>query len=288
MLGATDTIDLHIHTIASDGCWTPQEVVGQIRKAGIKVFSITDHDTTASIDETSRLTEGENLIFIPGVEISSTFEGKLYHILGYGIDPHNVELQNLLLENTRLMIKKDDDTIHMLMEEGHILDFSEYLSYEYDAGRGGWKTLNFLIDKGLCRDAGDFFNRLFTGNSKIPFPTFSLPRKVISLIQGAGGVAVLAHPGGSLDSKNNLSFSELEKVLEGFHGSGIDGIECYHPAHDSEMTEFYLKWATGKGLLVTGGSDCHGDFIPTRQLGGQGLTVETLGYQSIKRIISKR
>ncbi len=162
--------DLHIHTTASDGTWTTERLIREIKDSGIQIFAVTDHDSTANVTAAQKLAREAGLRFVPGVEISATLEGKLFHILGYGIDPANLSLRQLLSHNTEIMMKKDDDSIKTLIEEGYAIDFESYLVYEKDAERGGWKALNFLIDAGLCRDAGDFFSRLFKGLNRIVPP----------------------------------------------------------------------------------------------------------------------
>lgn len=268
--------DLHIHTVASDGTWQPERLVAEIKKEGIGIFAVTDHDATGMVKPTQELAVKAGLCFIPGVEISSTLNGDLYHILAYGIDLDNMKLQKLLENNCRLMNKKDDDSIRMLVQHGYKLDLAKYEAYENDAGRGGWKALNFLIDEGLCRDAGDFFRNLFQEKHQLSFPTFPSPREVIEVILQAGGLPVLAHPGVSLCGKQ-----ELEAVLEAFYALGIQGIECYHSLHDADTTERCCAFCREKGLQITGGSDCHGDFIPSRKLGVPHLDDKTLRIERI-------
>jgi len=262
--------DLHIHTTASDGTWTPQRLVSEIKDNGIQIFSVTDHDSVENIAVTAKLAKEEGIRFLPGVEVSTTLEGKLFHILGYGIDPDNPLLRQLLWHNTELMMKKDDDSIKMLIEEGHAIDFDGYLAYENDVSRGGWKALNYLIDAGLCRDAVDFFTRLFKGIHLV-FPVFPSPREVIEAINKAGGIAVVAHPAGNFSRKMNL-----EKVLDAFYREGIEGVESFHPEHDEEKTAFCCEWSLQKGLYLTGGSDCHGDFIRSRTLGNPEVRMRQL------------
>lgn len=268
--------DLHIHTTASDGTWEPARLIAEVKRQGIEVFAVTDHDTVANLTLTARLAGEAGLRFVPGVEISTTYEGRLFHILGYGIDPDNPSLRQLLSHNTRLMTKKDDDSIKMLIEEGAALDFESYLAYDNDYTRGGWKALNFLIDSGLCNDAADFFTRLFKGLHHV-FPVFPPPREVTEIIKQAGGIAVLAHPAGSFSRKMNL-----ESVLASFCREGIEGVEVFHPDHDQEKTVFCRDWSLQKGLYITGGSDCHGDFIESRRLGTPEVRMRQLSFGKIK------
>lgn len=155
-------VDLHIHSTASDGTWTPPEVVTAALAAGLGAIAVTDHDSVANVASTHELAIAAGLKFIPGAEICSTKDDFCFHILGYGIDVTNKRLLDLLEHNERLLNSKDDESIKMLIERGWPLDFEEFLRYDYDRRRGGWKALAFLQDKGLCGDVNDFFSRIFT------------------------------------------------------------------------------------------------------------------------------
>ncbi len=253
--------DLHIHTTASDGSWTPAELMVQIEKAGIRLFAVTDHDSVANIPASRQLARAAGLAFLTGVEISATHRDRLFHILGYGIDPDNAMLKNILRHNTRLMEEVDQDSVRKLIADGLAIDYAEYCAYRHHPARGGWKSLNFLIDKGLCNDVGDFFANLFTPQRGIRFPDFPPPAAVIAAVRAAGGIAVLAHPG------SDFHGTELEATLEDFAGEDVGGIECFHPSHSAETTRQAVAWCRRKGLLITGGSDCHGNFVPKRRLG---------------------
>jgi len=273
--------DLHIHTTASDGSWTPGALVDELKKKGISMFAVTDHDSVSNLKKTQELARKEGLYFIPAVEISATFQGQLFHILGYGIDPADPGLTELLRHNTELMNKKDDDSIRTLIAQGYQIDFEKYKNYKDDGSRGGWKALNFLIDEGFCKDPKDFFKNLFNDKYNLGFPVFPSPQEVIKTVAGAGGVAFLAHPAGGLQRKLDLS-----EVLESFTQMGIAGIECWHPEHDREETDYCLDWCMNNRLDISGGSDSHGVFIKTRQLGVPQIFLEQLRLDSLKAYLA--
>jgi predicted metal-dependent phosphoesterase TrpH len=272
-------VDLHIHTCASDGTWTPAEVVEEVRKNGIQLFAVTDHDTLDSIAETRLLIAETELFFLPGVEISSTYQGDLYHILAYGVDTNNPRLRELLDTNTRLMNKKDDESIRMLLEQGYKVDFEKYLQYEYDRRKGGWKALNYLVDTGVCKDTAEFFNSLFTELNNLSFPTFASPEEVFAIIEEAGGISVIAHPGLNLYGKY-----QPEELLRIFVQLGLQGVEAFHPQHDVKMSRICYEFAEKQGLQITSGSDCHGGFVPYRRLG---LPATRLHQLKIDKILQK-
>ncbi|MFZ5354360.1 MAG: PHP domain-containing protein [Bacillota bacterium] len=252
--------DMHMHTTASDGTWSVELLLKKLVEAGIEVFSVTDHDTVENIPELIEKTNRINIKYIPGVEVNSALEGFSYHILGYGIDYQNKELNSLLQFNIKCLEDFDSECISLLeSKHGHV-KASDFHAYEDNRERGGWKALNFLKDMGMCKDHREFF-KLFVDDSYIFSKLcFKHPKEAIDTIVKAGGVPVLAHPGAAFYSRDYGSV--LNNMLE----YGIRGIECYHPENSSEITDYCLKLCKEKDLLITGGSDCHGDFLPARKL----------------------
>lgn len=154
--------DLHIHTTASDGTWTPAELIAEAVKAGLGAIAVTDHDSVANVKEAQRLALGAGLKFLPAAEICSTKADLSFHVLGYGIDVDNKLLCELMAHNEALLAQKDIDSIAFLQRDGWPVDLQEFASYDYDRRRGGWRALAYLEDKGLCTGVNDFFKRIFT------------------------------------------------------------------------------------------------------------------------------
>jgi len=252
-------VDLHVHSTASDGRWPPARVVSEVARAGIGLFAVADHDTVANVLAVEQLAREKKLVFIRAVEVSATLDGHLVHILGYGIDPHDTALNALLWENWDKLAAVDDQSITILLEAGYPVSWSEFQAYEHDPTRGGWKALNYLIDKGICRGVRDYFERLFVGDMAITYPEFALPDRVVEVIHECGGTAVLAHPGHSL-REDRLAL--LDQLLQ----AGVQGLECYSPYHNPQTTAQLVSLCHTRGLLITAGSDCHGGFVG-RELG---------------------
>ncbi|SHI69648.1 PHP domain-containing protein [Lutispora thermophila] len=254
-------VDLHIHTSASDGTWTAEEVVKKILENDIKIFAITDHNSVENVEKAKDLASEAGLILIPGVEVDTTYDGGNYHILGYGIDIYNEELLKLLSVNTKIMENKDEESIKFLERKGLNVSLTDYKKYENDNTRGGWKALNYLIDRGICKSTKDFFP-LFDGwgnpFDKTEFPS---PKEVIEVIKKAGGIPILAHPGAPFYRL------EYDAIVPAMFKEGIMGIECYHPENNLEVTKFSIDFCKCNRLFITGGSDCHGTFFTHRSLG---------------------
>jgi 3',5'-nucleoside bisphosphate phosphatase len=254
-------VDLHIHSNASDGTHSPEELIEEALKNGIELMALTDHDEIENVEKMKSLAKGKGIAFLPGIEISSTFKGKLYHILAYGTNNKDKELIELINHNKYILNKRNDESIKYLIEKGYEIDFSEYEKYEYDRRRGGWKSLSFLIDKGICRDVGDYFNRLFYKQKTILFPEFPSTEEVVKIIKKADGIPVLAHP---YYEKDDTPVSEKLSI---FIDMGLEGVECFHPNHSKDIINSCLEWCRKEGVIITSGSDFHGGFIETRRMG---------------------
>ena len=252
--------DLHIHTIASDGRWTPERVVAEVQARSIGLFAIADHDSVASVLPAESLAREAGLAFMHGVEVSTLLDGSLFHVLAYGFDMDDLPLATLLRENRARLDQSNEDTIHCLIAAGYEIDLDDYAAYEYDPTWGGWKVLNFLIDRGFCADVGDYVRNLRASLST-EWPPFPHPAEAVAAIREAGGVPILAHPAVSLRD-GGVS----EKTLHPFLDFDIAGLECYSHYHDETTARFCLDWCDRHDLLITGGSDCHGGFVG-RELG---------------------
>ena len=269
-------VDLHIHTDASDGCDSPKTLLNKIQARGIGLFAVCDHDSIANVYEVQQLGRAAGLEVLSGVEICASVHKESFHILGYNFDLENKALLELLQHNQQLLTTKDEDTIKILKSLGWAVEFEEYQAFERPLNQGGWKTLNYLQAKGLCTGVADFFERIFTTQNGLSFPTFLNPSEVISVIHGAGGAAVLAHAGSSFHGQG------LQRALDIFATQKLDGFECYHPEHSVRDTQFLLEHCQREELLITAGSDYHGDFVPSRHLAEPEIELTALNLQGLR------
>jgi predicted metal-dependent phosphoesterase TrpH len=247
-------VDLHLHTMASDGRWTPEELVAEVQRSGIGLFAATDHDSLGSLAQTIECLAGSGLRFLPGVEISARQDGQLCHFVAYGFDRADPALNALLEANQARLLDSNDEAIRSLIRAGYSISFTDYAGYTWDRRRGGWKALNFLIDRGLCRDVHSYFRELFVGDLAQPEPDFALPEAAIEIVRQAGGVVFLAHPGAN--GAHQADDCQLDRLLE----MGLQGVECFSSYHDGPTTRRFLDYCHRRDLLVSGGSDCHGGF----------------------------
>lgn len=262
--------DLHLHTSASDGTWTPEALIENIIRAKIGVFAVTDHDSVENVNLIADLVRDTDLKFIRGVEVNTTENGRIFHILGYNIDPENESLNEILQINRDTMESRDERNIKILQEMNYPVIPDEFLAYENNPERGGWKALNYTIDRGLCQTYKEFFRLFGDKRSGIGIEGCAEPETAISAIKAAGGIPILAHPGSGLYGNNPRETVSLALEL------GVEGVECFHPENGDEVTEYCLELCRRKNLYITGGSDCHGTFVKERWLGKPDIELEQL------------
>lgn len=267
-------VDLHIHTTASDGTWTPQELIKNIIENNIDVFSVTDHDSVENIAEIKELVKNTNIVFIPGVEINTMFNGRNYHILGYGIDSLNTNLQEIMSDNKKKFEYIDYESIRLLTKKYKEFSLEEFEEYIHDKTIGGWKAYSYILKKGICKNPKDYFKLFEQGELKDLFENLEIvsPLKAIEIIKQANGIPVLAHPGAS------FYHTDIKEIIALFVERGIMGLECYHPNNSQEITNYCLEVCKKKGLMITGGSDCHGDFLENRKLGTPDIRLSQLNF----------
>lgn len=263
-------IDLHLHSTASDGTWTPLEAVQAAKAAGLAMMALTDHDSVANVVEAETYAQEAGIKYLRGVEICTTENGHCYHVLSYGLDITNKGLQELLAYNNYLLEQKDENSIQKLVDLGWPVSLEEFRHYSYDRRRGGWRSLAYLEDKNLCKDIKDFFARIFTEENGLCFPTFGGIKETIDLIHNAGGVAILAH------AASDFHGPGLEETLAELGAYAFDGFECYHTGHSAEDTAKLVEYCRQHHLMRTGGSDCHGALVASRVIGEPTIYAENI------------
>lgn len=243
--------DLHIHTNYSDGSLTPRELLELAVKNKYNVISITDHDTTAGLEEALKMKGEFPLQIIPGVEISSTYRDHDIHILAYNFEIKNRKLQKVLhsIEKGRTIRAKK--ILKKLASLGmHIEMKTLYALAGKNNLLGRVHIAQALIDAGYCSNKYEAFDKYIGeyGPAYEPKPTRT-SQEIIDVIHTAGGIAVLAHP---FVINNDTIVFELLNM-------GMDGVEVFYGKTSEETVEHYNKIALERNLLRTGGSDFHGD-----------------------------
>ena len=259
MLG---NFDLHIHTTASDGSDTPRALAGKI--AGLRLFSVTDHDTIEGALEMAALVPN-GVKYLMGVEFSCiTLAGKC-HILGYGFDPDCPQFRAALNEGRQLRLDKLERRLQRLKTEfGIELTEAELLGLKNQNSPGKPHLGRILVDRGLAEDLdeaiGHYLKKDPPGRDRIEAKT------AVDAILAAGGFPVWAHPLGG-EGEKRLSEEKFEALFAHLLACGIKGLECRYSRYGRAEREFLLDRAASSGLTATGGSDYHGINKPGLKLG---------------------
>lgn len=251
-------IDLHTHTTASDGAYSPAELVKLARKKGVTVLGITDHDTTAGVDEGLKAARKEGITVVPGVEINAYDAKTEYHILGYYIDHHDPQLVETLDYFRKARLHRMRIIIQKLNELGINLTEEDVLAFSQDGVVGRVHIAKALQRRGFVSSVREAFDR-YIAEGKPAYARRSklTPEEAIGIIRKADGIPVLAHPG----------LWGADARIEEMTTWGLAGLEVYTPDHDAGKIRTYLTLAEKLGLLCTGGSDFHGHGPKTPTLG---------------------
>ncbi|HEY9461457.1 MAG TPA: PHP domain-containing protein [Vicinamibacterales bacterium] len=261
-------VDLHLHTTASDGRCSPLELVEQAAAAGVSVMAATDHDTTASVDEVRVRAAERGIDAIPGIEITAVEDGRDVHVLGYFLRTTDPSFLDFLSAQRRTRVDRVHAIAGRLAELGMPIDLSDALAVVgQQSGRaiGRPQVARAMVAAGHVADTREAFDK-WLGSDQPAFVPRSgpSPEMVIQTIHRAGGLASLAHPGRT----------RIDARIPALRDAGLDALEAYHSDHDAVAAERYHRLADDLGLLITGGSDYHGDPVHGVSIGSSTLPSE--------------
>jgi|Deesub1362A_J573_1020465.scaffolds.fasta_scaffold05139_4 hypothetical protein len=248
--------DLHLHTTASDGLLKPRQVVRIAEAKGFSAIAITDHDTVDGLEEAIKEGNIRGIEVIPGIELSTLCGQKEVHVLGYCIDRESSKLHKILkqfIESRKIRAVK---MVEKLNELGIRISMKRVREMAEGEFVGRSHIARAMVEKGYISEISRAFTREYIGNGgKAYVERFKLnTREAIELILDINGIPVLAHPG--LESNGEALY---EDEIKEFVEYGLKGIEVYYSEHDELQTRYYEDIANRYSLLITGGSDCHGD-----------------------------
>ena len=247
--------DLHCHSNVSDGMLAPATLAARAKARGVDVWALTDHDEVSGIAEARVAAAALDLAFIPGVEISITWAGQTVHIVGLRIDERNVDLQRGLASTRSGRELRAREMAEQLAAVGIPDAYEGALRY---AGNPDLISrthfARYIIDRGVCRDVSAVFRQyLIEGKPGYVPHRWATLEQAVSWIRGAGGVAVIAHPG-----RYNFDPMAYDALFEQFRALGGAAIEVITGSHTPEQYGEYAKVAQRYGFLASRGSDFHG------------------------------
>lgn len=258
-------IDLHLHSHYSDGTLPPAVLVDMAADAQLTGIALTDHDTVEGVDEFLDAARKQGITAVAGLEISSMFREHSLHILGYGIDHRAEELAARLLQVQQGREKRNRRIIGKLRELGLDIHHEELDSLSERGQTGRPHIARLLVHKGIVASPDDAF-RLYLRRNALAWAGRPVYRaeECIAMIHRAGGVAVLAHPGQITPPPVSMAIFLAELVR-----LGLDGIEVYYPGYSPAVRKRLKDFAARHKLVITGGSDYHGENKPFSGMAGK-------------------
>jgi predicted metal-dependent phosphoesterase TrpH len=246
-------IDLHLHTTASDGRLTPSALVARAASLGLRIISVTDHDTTAGIPEAKAAADRHGIRLVPGIEITAVEAARDVHVLGYFIDPQFAPFVDFLRGQRADRLRRLKVMAARLKDLGYAVEIGPLIA---DAARKSGRTVgrpqlaDALVAAGYVPSRREAFDTLL-GEGKPAFVPRSgaSVKEVATIVRAARGIASLAHPG----------LMRLDAAIGGFVAGGLPAIEVWHSDHDTEVSGRYQALAKQLGIGMSGGSDYHAD-----------------------------
>lgn len=259
-------VDLHLHTTASDGQFSPSELVAMALERNLLAIAITDHDTTAGIDEAWEAARGTGLEVIPGVEISCDVPHEEVHLLGYYFDHHHQALQGKLHAMRDARLRRAKGMLARLTALGLPLPWEMVAELAGDGSVGRPHIAQSMLKMGYVASTGEAFDLYIGRNGPAYVERYKLgPSDAVSLIEEARGLPVLAHP------------LKVMHFLPSLVEAGLVGLEVYYNGYSPEDIRELAALARKFDLIPTGGSDFHGpDVLDTVEMGGVWVPMESV------------
>lgn len=253
--------DLHTHSTHSDGTTSIEENVRLAVELGLEGLGITDHDTTAPFDDAFAAADGTGLEIVPGTEFSAELDGTSVHVLGYWVDPADGPLQAEMdrLRNERARRAEEIVARFNAAPIGIPVSLARVLELAGEAPIGRPHIARAVVETGAVATLQEVFDQYLADGGPAYVPKYAVgPVRAVELLTGAGGVAVLAHPG-LYGTRDHTDPGIADDVVEEMAEAGLAGIEADHPDHSDEHRRRYRALAAGLDLVVTAGSDYHGE-----------------------------
>ena len=279
-------VDLHVHSNASDGTFSPSQVVELAKNAGLDAFALTDHDTTAGVPEALEKGRDLNIEVIPGIEVSSSFDGTEIHILGLFVNSDDPVLAAMLEKMRISRDRRNEKMLENLAADGISFTKEELCGDNPDTIIPRAHIAHALVAKGICSGMDQAFKKyLQYGGRYCPQKKHLSPEEVVKTLISNGAFVALAHP-----FQYKFGDKKTEELIAHMADLGMKGLEVYHSSNNKLESMKLQEMAVRHHLLPTGGSDFHGGNKPDISIGtGRGgLRVSSLLLEDIKRERAKQ
>ena len=266
-------IDLHVHSVFSDGTFTPRQMVELAVERGLTTVALTDHDSVNGLDDAFSAGDELGVEIVPGIEFSTIYEGNGVHVLCYFMDPENPDLAAELQRLREDRYTRGERMVAKLQELGYPISFERVREIAEGGNIIRPHVAQALVEAGVVPTLKEAFSDELIGSGGIAYVEKHAlhPLDALELIHAAGGACVLAHPGTFRETKP-VPATLIDELAE----AGLDGIEASHPEHTPEVEAEYVQTALRLGLIWTGSSDCHGDRYDPVRLGMRTTAPEQL------------
>lgn len=263
MTDSIKRIDLHTHSTESDGTLTPQELMKHASEIGLSAIALTDHDSIGGIAKAYPIANSLGLELVPGVELSTDYNGKEVHILGYYIDEKNSAFLAKLNDFVNGRDKRNEKMVALLQQEGFDITMEGLYADYPDSVITRAHFARYLVEHGLVKDRETVFAKYLGDNCRCYVPREKItPFEAVKLIKLGGGLAFFAHP-----VLCHMNHDRLRSFLKDLKDAGLAGMEAIYSMNTPGDETNMLKLANEFDLLVSGGSDFHGSNKPHIRLG---------------------
>ena len=289
----TISVDLHLHTTASDGRLTPTELVELTASKGLRTISVSDHDTTAGLEEAQRTVNRiPGMRLIPGIELSCDVPGGEVHMLGYFMDIEDAGFQEMLAGFREGRLARGEGMVAKLAEFGMHIEWERVLEIAGDASVGRPHIAQALVEKGYFAEPSDAFREYLGRNGKAYVERSKLtPPDAVKLLNDVGGVAVFAHPWFERRGNEPEPEQSLIETVEELKAAGLHGMEVHYAMYDEATVDWLADVARAYDLIPCGGSDYHHSGNSREPLPGvNGPPMETVEWleEAARRLASRR
>jgi 3',5'-nucleoside bisphosphate phosphatase len=273
-------IDLHTHSTASDGIYSPTELLQKAKDTGLRVLALTDHDTTEGLEEAAQAAQTLDIDLISGIEINTDVSGGEVHVLGYFLEFQRPEFQAVLKVLRDARERRGQRMVELLNEQGINIAWERVREIAHGTV-GRPHVAQALVEAGYVQTIGEAFDKYIGKDCYAYVPRYKLtPEDAVRLIASVNGLPVIAHP------LELPGLDELRNWLPGLRKAGMVGLETYYGQYTPENERALLALADAYHLIPTGGSDFHGPGIHPTPLGGHYVpfeSVERLKAEAAKR-----
>ena len=262
------TIDLHVHSLVSDGSFTPTELAAHAREQGLSAFALTDHDVIAGTEDAAAAAQEAGVEFINGMELTVDFKGHKIHVVCLGFDPDHAAFQTVYKKVRAIKEGRIEDIIEFVRRKGVDISWEKVKRFAYKGLMDRYAIMRYLVSLQMYDRAQPLWDNYLDPAAVELGLNFSITaEEALPLIHKAGGVTSLAHFHKNIGLGNLDNRQQQEQAILELHQLGLDGMERYYPNYTAEDEAFAAQMIQKYDLLSTGGTDFHGTNRPQIEMG---------------------